>query len=210
MIKINLLSEGRRPVVARRAKASFDFGGQDPNNLLLIAGFVLGALVAGGWWFKLNSEITSMDRQIRQARARYEELRPIIEQVEKFKKQSADLERKVNIIKDLKAKQKGPVAVMDSVSSSLPELVWLDGMTVTTKRVDVKGKAFNTNAIAAFIENLTKVPEFEEPNPRNIRITGRGKEIYAFQMNFGYTPPKAPEDEAATGDEGDDEEMADE
>jgi type IV pilus assembly protein PilN len=202
MIKINLLSEGRRPVVARRAKASFDFGGQDPNNLLLIAGLVLGALVAGGWWYKLNAEINAMDREIRQARARYEELRPIIEQVAEFKKQNEDLERKVNIIKDLKAKQKGPVTVMDSVSRALPELVWLDSMTVTTSRVDVKGKAFNTNAIAAFIENLAAVPEFEEPNPQNIRITGRTDQVYSFQMNFDYRPPKSAEEAAADGDVG--------
>lgn len=204
MIKINLLSEGRRPVVARRAKASIDFGGQDPNNVLLIAGLVLGAVIAGGWWFKLNQQIQAMDRQIRQARARYEELRPIIEQVEKFKKQNDDLERKVNIIKDLKAKQKGPVTVMDAVSRALPELVWLDSMTVTTNRVDLKGLAFNTNAIASFIENLTAVPEFEEPDPHNIRVTGRGKEVYSFQMNFGYTPPTAADEEGAATEGGGD------
>lgn len=200
MIKINLLSEGRRPVVARRAKASLSFGGKDPNNVLLIGGLVLGALVAGAWWYRLNSELTQKQREVRAAQARYEELRPIIEQVEEFKRKSQDLENKVRVIKELKAKQKGPVQIMDAVSSALPELLWLDDMAVTGQVVTLRGQAFNTNAVASFIENLTLVPEFEEPDPKNIQITGRGGEdIYTFQLAFSFQLPEIEEgqDEAA-------------
>ena len=223
MIKINLLSEGRRPVVARKSKASFDFGGQDPNNALLLAGVVLGALVAGAWWYRLNAEMQEYDRRIRAAQARYEELRPIIEQVDKFKQQNQDLENKVGIIKSLKAAQEGPVNVMDAISLSLPELVWLESMTVVGKQINLRGKAFNTNAVAAFIENITEVswseegprlprededPEeldsvFEEPSPRNIRITGRADESYGFDMSFAFKPrPVEASEEEPVGESG--------
>ncbi len=198
MIRINLLSEGRRPVVARKAKASLSLGGQDPNNILIIAGCVLGALVVGAWWYRLNSEFNEMQRRVRAAQVRYDELRPIIKQVDDFKKNSEDLERKVEIIKDLKRKQEGPVHVMDMVSRSIPELLWLDDMSVVGTTLSLRGKAFNTNAVAAFIENLGNVAEFEEPDPKNIQIGGRaGTEVYNFQMTISIKPMVSEEEEAA-------------
>lgn len=194
MIKINLLAEGRRPVVARRAKPALGFGGQDPNNLLVIAGLVVGALVVGGWWYQLNAELTARQRQVKAAQRRYAELEPIIKQVEEFKRKNEDLERKVNIIKDLKAKQKGPVRIMDQVSRALPELVWLEDMSVIGTTLNLRGKAFNTNAVAAFIENLVKVEDFEEPDPKNIQVSGKEGSIYDFQMSITLRPPKLEEE----------------
>lgn len=195
MIKINLLAEGRRPVVARKAKPALSLGGQDPNNLLLFAGFVLGALVVGGWWFQLNSELTARQRQVKAAQRRFAELEPIIKQVQEFKQKNEDLERKVQIIKDLKAKQKGPVRIMDEVSRALPELVWLEDMSVIGTTLNLRGKAFNTNAVAAFIENLGNVEDFEEPDPKNIQVGGREGNVYDFQMSITLRPPKLEGDE---------------
>ncbi|HEX9735209.1 MAG TPA: PilN domain-containing protein [Thermoanaerobaculia bacterium] len=190
MIKINLLAEGRRPVVARKAKPTLALGGQDPNNLLVVAGFVLGALAVGGWWYQLNAELTARQRQVKAAQRRYAELEPIIKQVEEFKKKNDDLERKVQVIKDLKARQKGPVRIMDHVSRALPELVWLEDMSVIGATLNLRGKAFNTNAVAAFIENLGDVEEFKEPDPKNIQIVGREGNVYDFQMSITVRPPK--------------------
>lgn len=194
MIKINLLSEGRRPVVARKSRPSLNFGGQDPNNVLLLAGFVLGALVAGAWWYRLSSEYKDLQRQVRAAKARYEELKPIINKVNGYKRKSADLDRKVQVIKDLKAGQKGPVFVMDAVSRALPELLWLESMNISGKSLTVRGKAFNTNAVAAFIENLVDISEFEEPDPKSIQTSSRTGKVYNFQLNIRFSPPK-PEPE---------------
>ncbi len=64
-------------------------------------------------------------------------------------------------------------------------------MSVIGQTVSLRGQAFNTNAVASFIENLTLVPEFEEPDPKNIQITGRGGEdIYSFQLAFSYQLPQ--------------------
>ena len=64
MIKINLLSEGKRPVVARRAKQPIGGARADIGNALLVAGIVIGLLVAGGWWYMLDREIQKKDREI--------------------------------------------------------------------------------------------------------------------------------------------------
>jgi type IV pilus assembly protein PilN len=198
MIKINLLSEGRRPVVARKAKASFNLGGQDPNNLLLIAGILLGVLAAGGWWYVVNSELSALERKVRDAKAEYEKLRPIIQEVSEYKQTKEDLEKKVQVINNLKSNQKGPVHIMDQVSKAVPELLWLEQMSVRGKQVSLKGQAFNPNAIATFIQRLDEVQEFAEPSARNIKKAGRGGTIsYSFQIDFGFTlPVDEPEEEA--------------
>lgn len=199
MIRINLLAEGRRPVVARKSKPSLSLGGQDPNNLLMIVGLIVGLLVAGGWWYRLNAELSDMNRKVNNARQEFDSLKDVIQQVEEFKKKKENLENKVAVIKDLKRKQKGPVNIMDKISRALPDLVWLSNMTVAGTTVNLTGQAFNTNAVAAFIENLDEVEEFKEPNATDIRIANRsdaGQQVYGFRISFDFVPKRDAEEES--------------
>jgi Tfp pilus assembly protein PilN len=84
---------------------------------------------------------------------------------------------------------------MDYVSRALPELLWLDRMKVQGSTIQITGRAFNTNAVANFIENLDKVPEFEEPTLEGTSQEGGG--VYRFVINFKYSfaKPKEPEAE---------------
>ena len=117
----------------------------------------------------------------------------ILEEVEAFKNQRRQLNTKIDLINDLTAKRRGPVHLMDRVSRALPDLVWLKSMNVRGKRVNLSGQALNTNAIATFIENLSLVPEFKEPDTRNVR---RAKQnTYTFQINFRFELPKPPKSE---------------
>lgn len=185
MIRINLLSEGRRPVVARRTRPTLSLGGQDPSVYLLGAGLVLGLLVSGLFWFWLSMQISAKDRSIASAQKEYDELRPYIEEVEAYELQKAELERKVSVITDLRNRQHGPVQIMDEVSRALPELVWLEQMDITGNTVTLRGRAFNTNAVATFLENLSRVAEFREPSLRDLPADRTG-DTYSFNLNFNY------------------------
>ncbi len=185
MIRINLLSEGRRPVVARRQRPKLSLGDQDPSAFILGAGLLIGLLVVGAWWFSLHSKIRAVDQQIATAQAEVDELRPILEEVADFKAKQEELKRKIEVIKDLSLKQQGPVQIMDEVSRALPELLWLGTMEFRGQTVDLAGTAFNTNAVASFIENLGKVPEFKEPDPRDVQRAGRNQS-YNFRISFSF------------------------
>ena len=184
MIRINLLSEGRRPVVARKTRPKISIGDQDPSLYFLSGGLVLGLLIVGGWWMVRNAKMKEVDAEIRVAQREVNELRPILKEVKDFKAKQRELERKIKVINDLTLKQKGPVQVMDRVSRALPDLVWLRTMNFRGRTVDLVGTAFNTNAIASFIENLDKVPEFREPDTRDI---SRGRaSFYNFRISFRF------------------------
>lgn len=198
MIRINLLSEGRRPIVARRAKARFALGERDPSGPILLLGLLIGGLIAGGLWYREKVRLEKKDEQIEIAQAEVRELEEIIRKVEEFKAQQASLETKIAVIQDLKRKQRGPVQVMDQVSRSLPDLVWLDAMRLQGQTVTLRGQALNTNAVASFIGNLHQVPEFKEPDTKDIKAgTGR-RPAYSFNIVFNFfheLPEEAAEDD---------------
>lgn len=197
MIKINLLSEGKRTAVRKAKPAASLLEGKDVGQYLIVIGLLLGALASAWFWWTLKQKIADQQEEISIAQAEVEALGAVIKEVEEYKAKKAELERKIGIINDLKANQKGPVRVMDYVSKSLPELLWLDRMTMNATTIVVEGRAFNTNAVAALIENLDRVPEFEEPTLRDATEQGG---IYRFVIDFNYKF-EAPKPEQAAGDE---------
>lgn len=200
MIKINLLSEGKRPVVTRKSKAALGGvggGGADIGNLLLVVGLVAGLALAGGWYFWTQSKLTQKKKEVAAAQREVDELQQVIKEVEEYKAKKAELERKIDVINALKANQRGPVQIMDQVSRALPELLWLTNMDVTASTINLRGTAYNMSAVANFIDNLDKVEEFAEPilnDATQKSARGSRSEIYDFKINLGYSflKPKTP------------------
>ena len=198
MIKINLVSEGRRPVVSRKTKERLGIAGLTLSEGLFLLALVLGAAAIAGYWWYLRGEIRERDQAIAVAQKEVDELQQVLQEVEDYKVKKEKLEHKINIINELKRAQWGPVRIMDQISNALPELLWLDTMTLHQNNIELTGKAFNTNQIAAFIENLGKVPEFQEPR---LRDTNKQGPVYQFTITFNFSvaePPAAPQ--PATGE----------
>ena len=156
MIKINLIAETRRAVATRKAAPKLSTGIADLGQALLVGLLVLGLLVAAGWWYLLQRDVKRMQEEVRVAQQEVDRLAPVLKEVEEYKAKKAELERKIGVITDLRANQKGPVQIMDQVSRSVPELLWLTSLEVTASNVAVKGQAYNTNAVANFLENLDR------------------------------------------------------
>jgi len=200
MVKINLLAEGKRPIIARRAQQPFlQLTGTNAANLALLAVSLLGVIAAVVWYFVLESRISKKDGEIRVAQKEVDELRQVIQEVNEFKRRRDELTRKVKIITTLKDNQRGPVQVMDEVSRALPELTWLNSMVVTGRAISLRGTAFNMSAVANFIDNLDKVEAFKEPILQDARA-GRGGRtgVYNFRLTMGYSFAKPAPTPATT------------
>lgn len=200
MIRINLVSEGKRAVASKPTLGGMlaaSSGDLAQWLFLGLAGIaVLGAL---GYLVVLNSRISNKKEEVAIAQKEVDELAPIIREVEEFKAKVVELQRKVEVINNLKNRQKGPVRVMDEISKALPELLWLTRMDVKPTLIQISGQAFNTNAVANFIENLDRVPEFQEPVLKEAASRQGG--IYSFSVTFKYSfaPPPKAEDAAVSG-----------
>jgi Tfp pilus assembly protein PilO len=103
---------------------------------------------------------------------------------------SAEVER----LRDYLAKQRIGVRLLDGISKSLPELLWLDRLNVSRDQITIDGRAFNTNAIANFVENLDKLPDFAEPTLRS--ATREPDETYKFTISLKARRGPGGEDKA--------------
>jgi type IV pilus assembly protein PilN len=194
MVKINLLAEGKRPIIARRAKQPLlQLSGTNAANLMLVTLLVAGVLSAVIWYFLLENKIKKKNADIAVAQKEVNELQQVIKEVEEFKRRRDELTRKVQIITDLKNNQRGPVQIMDEVSRALPELLWLTNMDVTPNAINFRGTAMNMSAVANFIENLDRVEPFREPILQDTS-RARAAGAYDFRLTLGYsfTKPIAP------------------
>src|SRR4029077_9891191 len=131
-----------------------------------------------------QQRLEEVQGEVRAAEAEVQRLAAVLKEVEDYKQKKAELERKIGVINDLKANQRGPVRVMDYVSRALPELLWLDQMIMKGDSIHLEGRAFNTNAVANFIDNLDKVPEFDEPTLKSAEAQQGG--VYKFVINLNY------------------------
>ncbi len=157
--------------------------GQNSAFWALLIVVLIGAIGYGGYWFLLDRDIEKRSEEIAEARRTMAELQSIINEVERFSQRKKALERKVSVITDLRANQRGPVRIMDQVSRALPDLLWLDQMTLNARSVTIEGRSFTTNSVASFIENLARVKEFTEPILKNTTWDGQ---VYTFNIIFNY------------------------
>ena len=206
MIKINLAREGRavRGVGAAPAAASMgSVGAGAPanlNNIIVLGIAAAGILLALGYWFVQKRTLANKKEMVEVRKAEAQKLEAIIAEVEAFQKRKDNLQSRIDLINQLKQNQKGPVRIMDRISQDLPDLVWLDNMTVDSGRITVKGRGLNPNAIANFVENIKNDPYFEEPALQNLTEVSVTPLVYGFDMNFAFSyQPKTPGAPGAPG-----------
>lgn len=197
MIKINLYGEGRRVRGAGAAQAMpTAVGGAAPANInnILLLGFVgLGLLVAAAYWFINNRTLNKLQVVVVARQAEADKLEAIIKEVEQFQRRKDSLQKRIDLINQLKQNQKGPVRIMDRISQDLPDLVWVDRLQVIGGRVSIAGRGLNPNAIANFVENIKNDPYFEEPELGSMAEVQQVPLVYGFDMSFGFTyAPKTP------------------
>jgi Tfp pilus assembly protein PilN len=188
LIKINLVREGRAVrgtgAVSGMATAA---GPSGANNGLVVAGLVLGILIAAGWWYMEKRTLAERQQTVIQKQAEANRLQQIIDQVAKYQKEKDTLKSRIELIKQLKQNQRGPVQLMDRVSQDLPDLVWLDKMTVSGGLVTIDGRGLNPNAIANFVENVKNDSLFEEPDLGNVTQVSSTPLVYGYTMKFHFT-----------------------
>ena len=200
MIKINLAREGRAvrgtgAVPGMAAVAAV--GAAAPsniNNMLVVGGLIVGALVGGGWWLVERNKLSDRKDQVATKTAEAQRLEAIIKEVEGYQRQKESLQRRIDLINQLKQNQKGPVKIMDRVSQDLPDLVWLDKLVESGGMITINGRGLNPNAIANFVENVKNDPLFEEPDLSSMNQVSVSPVVYAFNMTFHFS--YAPKGEA--------------
>ena len=186
MANINLMSE-KKPTKVKRRSAAAPEDSQAP--VILFAAIVAIALaVLVFWWLHLSGIIKENDRKIAEAEAEKKRLEAIIKQVQEFQRQKELLERKINIIDELKAKQSGPVHMLDEVSKAVPDFLWLVEMKEVGREVQIKGAATNIIAITNFVGNMEKSEWFKDVDLKETKQT-TNPPGYSFYVTTAFQQP---------------------
>jgi type IV pilus assembly protein PilN len=149
MIRINLLAVERE---AKKKKATFQAG----QKVALACGLIL-VLTGGviGWrYLVLSRESVALDREIADKQAQAARLHGIIQQVQQFEQQKAQLQQRVVLIEQLRKSQKGPVHMLDQLSRSLPTMMWLTALKQDNDTITIDGKSTTQTGVSDFVNAL--------------------------------------------------------
>ena len=195
MIKINLVREGRGPRAQAAPGAAAAAGPANLNTVIMVGLVVAGLVLSIAYWFLAWRKLEAKKDLVTERTAEAQKLEAIIKEVDAFEKRKDSLENRIALINDLKRKQRGPVRIMDRISQDLPDLVWLDRMTLNGQRIQIEGRALNPNAVANFVENIKADDMFDEPEVSGLtqeRVGKGGTTVYKYGMGFNFTYPGDP------------------
>jgi type IV pilus assembly protein PilN len=151
MIRINLLGVERQK--ARKAAKTF----LDPAQRAVFAcSLVIGLAVLGisGWYWSLSSEATRLEAETVAAQREATRLKTVLAEVARAEERRAQLRQRVQIIEDLRRDQGVPVQMLDHVSRSLPDMLWLTALDQKDGAVNIEGRTTTLVALADFVGNL--------------------------------------------------------
>ena len=148
MIRINLL-----PVREARRKASLR-----QQGVLLAAAFGVGCSVALVLHVSIATRIGSTESQIASTEDERRKLEATLGDVERFRQQKEEIQRKLSVIRELEASRTGPVRVMDEVATHIPERMWLTKLSLQDGTVEISGYGLDNESIADFMTDLERSP----------------------------------------------------
>jgi type IV pilus assembly protein PilN len=159
MIRINLLGVERKQV--RSKGPTFDIGQKlTVACSLVLVGAVLGI---GYWYWSLNETSARVDREIVAANAEATRLRGLLTEVQQFEARRGQLTQRVQLIEQLRGGQSVPVQLLDHISRSLPDMLWLTSMIQNGPELTIQGRSTTLIALSDFVGNLGTNPLLIKP-----------------------------------------------
>ena len=149
MIRINLLGVDRQKT---KKAAAFDIGQRITVVCSLV--LVLAALLIGWWYYSLTDASTRVDEEMAAATQEAARLQSLLAEVRTFEAQRGQLLQRVALIEQLRSGQSVPVQLLDHVSRSLPDMLWLLNLKQENNDVTIEGQSTTLIALSDFVGNL--------------------------------------------------------
>ncbi|OFV98978.1 MAG: hypothetical protein A3F68_13355 [Acidobacteria bacterium RIFCSPLOWO2_12_FULL_54_10] len=155
MIRVNLLGLPKQRKKAAHALPTISMEGSRALVLLVI---VLVA-VAGFQYYRhrgLQSEGAVLATQLQDLERERADLSRIKEEYDRFSQRKELLTRRIGIIEELKARQTGPIKLLDVFASTVAETesLWLLSFEQAGEKISIEGETTNARAVADFMTRL--------------------------------------------------------
>jgi Tfp pilus assembly protein PilN len=158
MIRINLLG-GERQKTARGIR--FDVGQQLTAMCSLLV--VAAACGVGYWYWTLSQEDARLTAQIASSKTEVTRLESLLAEVKTFEDRRGILQQRVNLIERLRQGQTVPVQLLDHVSRSMPDMLWLTDIKTEGTGLTIEGKSTTLIGLSDFVGNLGSTEVLQKP-----------------------------------------------
>jgi type IV pilus assembly protein PilN len=153
VIRVNLLAPGTEAQASAWRRALV----VPPEQRAALVGLTLlvaTALGVGGWWWSIDRERRALDADIAVAEATMVQLKDAARLVEQATAREKDLRERLALIERLRATQRAPVELLDTISRALPDGLWLLELRQTGAAVQLEGRAMSLSSVTDFVDRL--------------------------------------------------------
>jgi type IV pilus assembly protein PilN len=192
MIRINLLSARKPQAAAAKAKAPKIEVGAGAENLGYAALMILAIGFCLYQWWSLTAEKKRLANEISIAQQELEKVKEGLRIIAELEAKKALIDRKVDIISNLKKARTVPVTLLNELNANLPDFLWFTSMSETANQIGFSGRATTPNAPANLYNNLSASPYFSDVNLNSIAKDANGVN-FSLTCTFvpGGKPPRA-------------------
>ena len=192
MIRINLLAVERERTKRKSTGISV------AQRVTLACSLILVVTAAGvGWWFwSLGQQSAQLDRDILAAEQEIQRLRSVLGQVQQFETQRVQLRQRVALIEELQRGRSAPVHMLDEISQSVPDRLWLTQIEQAEGVLTIEGRTTVLTALSDFVASLENSGYFKRPvEIVNSQVeTQQTSELVRFTVKAAFEAPQATSD----------------
>ena len=190
MIRINLLAVERERTKRRIVIPA-------AHRVTIGASLILlGTTLLVVWWFwSLRQESARLDGELVRAETETRQVRSVLEQVRKFESRKAVLQQRVSLIEELRKGQAAPVHILDEISKSIPERLWLSDLTQAGADFTMTGMTDSLTGVTDFVANLEGTKWFRKPVEildSQVQSDAKVGDLIRFQIKAQFVDPSAP------------------
>ena len=149
---------------------------------------VVAISVVGLNKFSVKDELSAENTSLTAKKASYQ---PILNEIDKLKKDKVEQETKLEVIKKLKTTSQVTVHVMDELASKTPSnRLWLTSLTQAQMGLRISGVALDNATIAQFMDSIVTSDYFSSVDLSTTSQTVMaGAKLKSFSLTIGLTSP---------------------
>lgn len=177
MIRINLL-----PVREARRQANL-------RQQAMLLGTAAGAAVFVCLWlhWSVSSAQAAEEQRIVKAKVELKQLEATRKEVDRFRKEKEEIERKLAVIAELERNRQGPVRIMDELAMRIPKRMWLTELKMNDGSLELKGVSLDAEIVAAFLASLSESELIQSVELDETRLEETdGLKLNSFKIHSRY------------------------
>jgi type IV pilus assembly protein PilN len=184
MIKINLL-----PYRVSKKKETAQ------QQLTILVAIIVGAvMLLAAIYIITAGKIKTTNSEIARSESELADLKKKIGEIDNLKKLQAEVQKKLDILNQLRRGKTGPAIRLARLSDIVPEKMWLTKYTENGNNVSISGLAYSEDLIAEFMKNIQSSNEFANVE---LQVSEQqelnGVKLKKFDLSFSLKDSKKEE-----------------